>query len=46
MDNNKVENELIHEDHPKLYELFAQYFIEIFNFLKYIFHDVFLGLDP
>lgn len=42
--NNTEEN--VHVDHPMLYELFAQYFIEIYEFFKYIFHDVFLGLDP
>lgn len=44
--DNTTENNVVHEDHPKLYELFAQYFIEFFGLLKYIFQDVFLGLDP
>ncbi len=44
--DNKIENEVIHEDHPMIYELFWQYLVEIYKFFKYIFHDVFLGLDP
>ncbi len=43
--NNTVE-ENVHEPHPALYELFYQYLVEIFNFFKYIFNDVFIGLDP
>lgn len=33
------------EDHPYLFEVFIDFCIEIFEFFKYIFYDVFRG-DP
>lgn len=34
------------ENHGSLISLFAQFAIEFYNFFKYIFHDVWLGMPP
>ena len=42
-----MENENhVHEPHLTLVEMFIQFWTEIFGLFKYIFNDVFLGLDP
>ena len=34
------------ENHGSFVGLFAQFAIEFYNFIKYIFHDVWLGKPP
>lgn len=42
-----MENEnKVHEDHPSMIDMFIQFWTEIFDMFKYIFNDVFLGIDP
>lgn len=42
-----MENEnKVHEAHPSMIDMFIQFWTEIFDMFKYIFNDVFLGIDP
>lgn len=34
------------DDHGSFFSLFVRFAMEIFNFFKYIFHDVWLGKPP
>ena len=36
----------VHEPHPSMIEMFIQFWVELFDMFKYIFNDVFLGMDP
>lgn len=31
------------EEHRNLYEVFIDFWVEIYNFFKYIFYDIYLG---
>lgn len=46
MNENTTNTNEVVDKHPMMYELIWQYFVEIYEFFKYIFHDVFLGIDP
>jgi hypothetical protein len=42
-----MENENhVHEDHLTFFEMFIKFWEEIAGLFKYIFNDVFLGIDP
>ncbi len=43
MDNN--ENK-VHEEHPTFIGLFVEFALEIYDFFKFIFHDLWLGEQP
>lgn len=43
---NNAAQENTHEEHLMFYEIIWQYMLEVFNFFKYIFYDVFRGIDP
>lgn len=42
MDNENI----VHEPHPTFIDLLIEFWNEIAGFFKYIFNDVFLGIDP
>ncbi len=42
-----MENEnIVHEPHPSIIDLWVEFFKEIADFFKYIFNDIFLGKNP
>lgn len=43
MENNE---NIVHEPHPTFIELWIEFFKEIYEFFKYIFHDMYLGKNP
>lgn len=43
MNNEPNTNVPVEEDHPYLFEILIQFWVEAFKFLKYIFYDIYLG---
>ena len=43
MDENMTTTTPEVEEHRNLYEVFIDFWVEIFNFFKYIFYDIYLG---
>lgn len=42
-ENMTTTNPAEEEGHRNLYEVFFDFWMEIFNFFKYIFYDIYLG---
>ncbi|GEM_PF-2425244 len=43
MNENIADTNVETEEHRNLYEVFFDFWVEIFNFFKYIFYDIYLG---
>ena len=43
MDENMTTTAPVEEEHGTITEVFIQFWVEIYNFFKYIFYDVYLG---
>lgn len=43
--NNEITTNATEEadDHPYLFEVLFQFWVEIFNFFKFIFYDIYIG---